>query len=342
MATKPAITVPTWATNTNYSVGPTGVPGTATKVDYSAAVANGHIPAGDDGDPNPNPSTAQHMNDYQNRVAQTCQWVLAGSSAGAADAHIVETDSAGKTTVKALAVTGPASGTTFQLTKVAALTSGMSATDGVGTFTVFGDTDATILEIGGARDGIYASVTGDHVPLSLSAQTTAPTTFDSGYVHLFAKQTTVSGNIGTALSATIRGTREYIPTFASQYLRRTVSTGLVSVSPGGGETDIFTGVQWVTRKMPHAANTPLLFTLTFEYSGGTVTDPIDVFIYNGASPVGSARRFYPQNTNTNNETIRVIYTSGSLAGMSDSYRVAMTASLGIDIDEAVLTIETTE
>ena len=339
--TKPAITVPTWATNTNYSVGPTGVPGTATKVDYSTAVANGHIPAGDDGDPNPNPSTAQHMNDYQNRVAQTCQWVLAGSSAGAADAHIVETDSAGTATLKKLILPGAAVGDTLAVTKTASATNGALFTDAsVGTVKILANTGTGLIEMGGGAHGIKISSTGDHYPLILNPQTTAPTTAEDGAIYFQQDGTGATRSLDMQTSYV--GVREHIPTFASQYLRRTVYDYGISVSPGGGETDIFTGVQWVTRKTPHAANTPLLFTLTFEYSGGTVTDPIDVFIYNGASPVGSARRFYPQNTNTNNETIRVIYASGSLAGASDSYRVAMTANLGIDIDEAVLTIETTE
>lgn len=334
MATKPTDTVPIWASNANWSTGPSA--GSPTKIDTTPYAPDGHIEGV------ATPSRADVMNGFQNPVSKWCQWVEAGSSAGAADAHIVETDSAGKTTVKALAVTGPASGNTVTVTKVAASTDAVAISGTGGTVTLMGGSETILCEVGGSIDGFLASVTGDHVPYNMAAQTTAPTTFYNGYVPLFAVQSTVGGNTGTTLNTALRSTREYIPTFASQYLRRTVYDSGISVSPGGGETDIFTGVQWVTRKMPHAANTPLLFTLTFEYSGGTVADPIDVFIYNGASPVGAARRFYPQNTNTNNETIRVIYASGSLAGASDSYRVAMTATLGIDIDEAVLTIETTE
>lgn len=88
MPTKPA-TVPTWATDTNLATGPAS--GNPTKLTPPGwpNVAQGLVPG--DG------AVAEFLNKVLNNVcSEWITWVNGGSSAGAADKHIVETDSSGK------------------------------------------------------------------------------------------------------------------------------------------------------------------------------------------------------------------------------------------------------
>ena len=330
MATKPTDTVPIWASNATWSTGPSA--GSPTKIDTTPYAPDGHIEGV------ATPSRADVMNGFQNPVSKWCQWVQAGSSAGAADAHIVETDAAGKTTVKALAVTGPASGTAFQLTKVTALTSGMSATDGVGTFTVFGNTDATILEIGGARDGIYASVTGDHVPLSLSAQTTAPTTFDNGYAHLFAVQATAGGNTGTTLNTALRSTREYVATYENQHVRAYGTHGTQTADTT--ETDMITGVSWPARKVLHTSNVPILYTASFGYEAISTTITLTARVYIGATLIHVSNLFIESTVQEGSHIFRGVTTSTVGGDLGDFKLTIETSSGTCSIKTSVLTVET--
>lgn len=92
MATKPIASF-TWATDANYSSGPaTGQP---TKVAIPTP-AQGLVP-GDDLIP-------EYLNNLFNALSGWTDWLLDGSSAGALDAHIVETDSGGDTAVNNLDV----------------------------------------------------------------------------------------------------------------------------------------------------------------------------------------------------------------------------------------------
>jgi len=87
MATKPTDTF-TWATDTNYTTAPDT--GTATKVNPTGwpAVAEGFIPG--------TGAIAVMMNKVLNVLGQWTGWLNSGSSAGVADAHIIESDSVGK------------------------------------------------------------------------------------------------------------------------------------------------------------------------------------------------------------------------------------------------------
>lgn len=97
MATKPASTVEVWASNNLFTVGPYA--GLDTKQTIPpATVADGFVPG------SAFPSSAEHVNDWLNRASALLRWVYLGSSAGAADAHIVETDSDGATQLQYLTV----------------------------------------------------------------------------------------------------------------------------------------------------------------------------------------------------------------------------------------------
>ena len=90
MAAKPGSAF-TWATDATYSSGP--ATGFATKVTIPDA-GQALVP-GDDLIP-------EYLNNVLNLVGQYSAWVFDGSSAGAADSHIVETDLSGHTAVQNL------------------------------------------------------------------------------------------------------------------------------------------------------------------------------------------------------------------------------------------------
>lgn len=99
MATKPTTLPRPWATNLNYATGP--FVGMASKADPGVGLAaEGHRAGADF------PTAAEHENYQQNLItAFWLPWVSLGSSAGAADAHIVETDADGQATLLRLVVT---------------------------------------------------------------------------------------------------------------------------------------------------------------------------------------------------------------------------------------------
>lgn len=96
-------TVPTWASDANIGSGPAA--GNPTKVDPAGwpAVVQGFVP-GDS-------VIATYVNKILNAICdEWIAWVNAGSSAGAADAHIVETTAAGATTLRRVTTTGDGGG----------------------------------------------------------------------------------------------------------------------------------------------------------------------------------------------------------------------------------------
>ena len=98
MATKPLTTVPDWASNATWSAGPSA--GDPNKWDSTPFALNGHIEGVS------NPTDARTQNDWQSKVSKLCTWVEGGSAAGAADKHIVETNTLGKTVLQALDIIG--------------------------------------------------------------------------------------------------------------------------------------------------------------------------------------------------------------------------------------------
>jgi hypothetical protein len=90
MATKPVTIPQIWATNALYTTGPfIGQPSKV--VPAGAVAAEGHRPGA------LFPTPAEYENEQQNRITDwIVTWVYLGSSTGAADAHIVETDSTGR------------------------------------------------------------------------------------------------------------------------------------------------------------------------------------------------------------------------------------------------------
>lgn len=88
------VTAPTWATDATFSSGP--AIGAPTKVPPAGwpDVAQGLVPG--------EAAAAEFLNELFNALCDWTTWLDGGSSAGAADAHLVETDASGETTLRAL------------------------------------------------------------------------------------------------------------------------------------------------------------------------------------------------------------------------------------------------
>ena len=140
MPTKPTDNVPEWASNANYTVGPTGIIGTPTKESTSlaTAVANGFTPWLPEA-----PATGEHTNEWMHRGWALLDWVYQGSATASADAHIVETDSAGR----------------------AALTAAASASPGLGTITSTVTGSGGIAVSAGSGDNVAVSATNNSASL---------------------------------------------------------------------------------------------------------------------------------------------------------------------------------
>lgn len=98
MAVKPLTQPEYWATDAVYSTGPfIGQPQKV--IPPGAFAAEGHRPGA------LFPTPAEFENSQQYNLTGLARWVFLGSSAGAADAHIVETDGTGRATLHGLTVT---------------------------------------------------------------------------------------------------------------------------------------------------------------------------------------------------------------------------------------------
>lgn len=131
MATKPTTLPRIWAQNTNYVNGP--FVGSIQKVDPGPAAAEGHRP----GSAFPTPAEWQNYQQYWEDV-WIVDWLALGSSAGAADAHIVETDSTGRSRIHGVTVQNGAD-------EIALVVAGAPTTQPV--TQIIGSSDVTALKI---------------------------------------------------------------------------------------------------------------------------------------------------------------------------------------------------
>lgn len=148
MATKPVVQPEAWATDAVYTTGPyVGQPQKV--VPPPTFAAEGHRPGASW------PTPAEYENSQQNRITGLVRWVFLGSSAGAADAHIVETNAAGRTAVTGLTVNDGVDETAVSIT--AAATGGNRAL--LVTCTA-GASTAVQVDIGAASTTAVSTATG--------------------------------------------------------------------------------------------------------------------------------------------------------------------------------------
>lgn len=138
MATKPSVEPEYWATDAVYTNGPyVGQPQKV--VPPPTFAAEGHLPGAN------NPTPAEYENSQQNRITGLVRWVFAGSSAGGADAHPLETNAAGRTAVTGLTVNDGVNETAVSVTGVGVLVPAMLVTNtsgGGGVIAQIGNTNA--------------------------------------------------------------------------------------------------------------------------------------------------------------------------------------------------------
>lgn len=260
MATKPVATVPIWASAATWSAGPDI--GDATKQDSTAVAVQGHIAGAT------NPTMAFHQNDWQNKVSNVCAWVEAGSSAGAADTHIIETDADGKTSVRKLDVLGNSGvgGATLQVTRGA---SGFEAasfiTAGVSTILMGGDNLA--MQMTSNAGGLAIGATGDSVPLILYPQTTRPTTFAGNDGAIYIEKVVQSGDDAFSLRVIANNQRLSVPLYRDQHVHAFEYDGgsdtTFNGGPGADVSILQAPMIFYKGISPLDANIPMIYDITF-------------------------------------------------------------------------------
>jgi hypothetical protein len=340
MATKPVTTVPQWAATTNYTIGPDI--GTPTKVDSTAVAPEGHV-AGVS-----NPTAAQNQNDWQFKVSKDCAWVEAGSSLGAADAHIIETDSQGKTSVRKLTVIGDSgiSGASLDVTRGASLTPAAKFTDTTFSVTDIGGPSAAIEIDNSGRTGIIVNTTGNHVAMQMVPQLTRPTTFVSKDGSIGFEAVAQSGTDATAFYAVVDNAKCGVPYYVQQWVYQ------LGDSPGGATfngdstspTSIISTFDFAQFKAPLDAGISMLYEITFEASSVGGLDFWVRFRNNGTT----VRDFYIDGGGTSTIkqiSLRGVYT-GAGALLTNSFDLVgfkLTGAAGgnnIVVDHALVTIHT--
>lgn len=158
MAVKPLTQPLYWATDAVYSTGPfVGQPQKVTPP--LGFAAEGHRPGANF------PTPAEYENSQQYNLTGLARWVFAGSSTGAADAHVVETDAAGMTTLHRLTVNDLVNEVAMLLTGVGVLVPAMLVTNtsgGGGIVSQIGNTNGAAYgaSLGsGSGFGLYSVMT---------------------------------------------------------------------------------------------------------------------------------------------------------------------------------------
>lgn len=180
MAVKPLTQPLYWATDAVYSTGPfIGQPQKV--VPPGGFAAEGHRPGA------LFPTPAEYENSQQYNLTGLARWVFAGSSAGAADAHVLETNAAGRTAATGLTINDPVNETAVSITAAAtALNFGLlvsCTTGGTAVATSVGNAGAInylgATGSGGGAEGMRIAMastpnTGTGVRVNADATTAAP------------------------------------------------------------------------------------------------------------------------------------------------------------------------
>jgi hypothetical protein len=179
VATKPLTTPEIWASNAVYTTGPfIGQPGKV--VPPGATAAEGHRPGANF------PTPAEYENSQQNEITTwITDWLALGSSTGAANAHVVETNAAGRTQLQGLTILDSVVEIACSITGIGVVVPALLVTNTSGG----GAIDATIgnttgvaiaAQVGsGAGTGVLVTMTatpagGEGVLVTTSGATAAP------------------------------------------------------------------------------------------------------------------------------------------------------------------------
>lgn len=158
MPTKPLNEPEIWALNALYTTGP--FIGSASKVvPPGATAAEGHRPG------NLFPTPAEYENSQQNRITALCQWVFDGTFDPDPDAHIVETNSAGRASLAGLDVDDLVNETAVVITGNAVVAPAVTITNTTGG-------SALACNIGNSNAGCISASVGNLAGIGLAVDLT--------------------------------------------------------------------------------------------------------------------------------------------------------------------------
>lgn len=342
MATKPIDTVPDWPSNAVYVAGPSV--GLATTVDPTPFAGDGHIEGV------ANPTCARVQNGWQKRAGNWCRWVESGSSAGAANAHIVEADSNGYTSVAMLEVLGngalgPAS---LEVTRQGSTPQAVLVTSGASSISM-GTSASAQVSVSAATDlnGVESIVTGNAVPIRLAPQLVEPVlnAGDNGGIG-FKYNSSLGSPEPTRMHVVTGGSKRYVALYSSEFSKiedfaagpfvfnGDISARTTTAGPVGFD-------QW---QAPQTGGNTYNYSISFEYSSPSSTADMWVALYNNAVLV---RRFF---MSLHGEvTIQQGNVRGRLNGaalLADSFTVEVYKVVGggsnVTVNNVILTIEPTQ
>lgn len=315
MATKPTDTVPVWPSNAVYSAGPSV--GLATTVDPTPFAANGHIEGVS------NPTGAQVQNGWQKPVGKWCNWVEAGSFTGAADSHIVETTSTGKTSVQRLNVLG-----TNGTNEVALDVDQDSASQytarlehSTGSSVLIGGS-AVAMQVAGSAGGVYIVSSGDSTPLILEPQTTRPTTFSGKNGSVYIEKVVQAGDDAHAMRMVGNSTRMSVALYRDQFVHAWQEGDSSSFNGDvtAQTTIINSALIFFQGLGPLDANIPMMFDISMNAQSSTTPSDFIVAFKNNGSTIQTFNVHIPT-ASSHNVFLRGRYLSGALALDGNNFTV---------------------
>lgn len=342
MATKPtgADTVPDWPSNANYTVGPSA--GQPTTIDPSAFAGNGHIEGVS------NPTDARVQNGWQKRAGKWCRWVEAGSSAGAADAHIIECDADGKSSIRKLDILGNSGvgGSSLNVTRGApGAAAATMTTTGVSTIVFGGDTYA--MQVTSSGGGVTIGATGDTIPLTLYPQTTRPTTFTGNDGGIYLEKVAIAGDDAFALRVIANNQRMSVPLYRDQHVHAFEYDGGVdttfNVGPGADVSILQGPMIFYQGVAPLDANLPMIYDITFQVQVvGFAATGISINFKNNGALIRAFQIEVNNGSAFQAVALRGIYPTGALALAGNSFDVTANKLAGgganVVIRNAITTI----
>lgn len=340
MAVKPTDTVPDWPSNATFTAGPSI--GQPTTIDPTPFAGNGHIEGLS------NPTDCRVQNGWQKRAGAWCRWVEAGSSAGAADAHIVETTALGETSVRSLNILGSGgiSGPALEVTRNSTPYEAASiTTPGVSTVLIGGDNYA--MQISSSGGGLTIGATGDTIPLTLFPQTTRPSTFTGNDGGIYLEKVVQAGDDAFAMRVIANNQRLAIPIYRDQYVHAyqddagtpTVFNGDISSSTSilQAPMDFYSSIG------PLDANIAMMYDITFEASIASAPADFRIEFQNNGSTIRAFNVHLPSTT-VQQIHLRGSYLTGASSLNANSFDVRASKYVGggsnITIANAIATIET--
>lgn len=336
MPTKPTFPFDVWASNTNWSVGPSS--GSATKQNYVALAPDGAIEGKDF------PLRADAFNDLQNKLTRwITEWVQQGTSDPDADAHIVETDSTGKIDATYFIARGDSGGAPSIQGIGTSSTWAAQFLSGAGTRTVsisgYGsstnDIGVRVSTTASSTVGIQINATAG-IPLALT-----PTVADPAFTADNGAFWAIKGSGGTATARAAKfgaGGRNWLAAYQSQHCRVTrAAEGLVAVASFPSQTTLYSSVNFSSDNLP-ISGVAMMFTVHVEYAANVSAMAAEIEVLDGGTSLYVGNISEAASTSANTRTCRFVQT---VAAGSHSFSVRVSATAGtLTLNRSSFVVET--